>query len=252
VALQADLPQEPVWGQWDPGQIEQVLVNLIDNAIKYSPSGGRVVVALNVESQASGGDRAHITIRDEGIGIPSEHLPRLFAPFARAENAPAAAGMGLGLITRRSSASAPAIWAARGSGRTLVPPHAALRAAVDASQIRVGAGGMPDAGGPPSRRNHRWTQMPTDEHGSLRRVGQLCSAVVSFGATGSARLVNMAHRPTGIQPPPAAPCAGFWPRSRVRSRSPSRLRLAAGEIPRQPCSRGTNAAWLGIDWSVGR
>jgi PAS domain S-box-containing protein len=145
VILQADLPQEPVWGHWDPGQIEQVLVNLIDNAIKYSPSGGRVVVALNVESQASGGDRAHITIRDEGIGIPSEHLPRLFAPFARAENARARRlpGMGLGLTITKEIVDqhAGAIWAesagtGKGSTFHLVLP---LRAAVDVADQEVGA-----------------------------------------------------------------------------------------------------------------
>jgi signal transduction histidine kinase len=67
------------------------------NAIKYSPDGGEIVV--RIEDQ---GDQAQVSIRDHGIGIATEALPRLFDRFYRIEGATGAApGLGLGLhITR--------------------------------------------------------------------------------------------------------------------------------------------------------
>jgi signal transduction histidine kinase len=80
----------------DPLRVEQVLTNLVDNAIRYSPEGGLVEIALT--------DHAHelgITVRDHGIGIPSEHLPRVFDRFYRAHEGRGIAGPGLGLYISR-------------------------------------------------------------------------------------------------------------------------------------------------------
>lgn len=102
VRVALELPPEGVWGQWDPGQIEQVLVNLLDNAMKYSLPGGRVYVSLRREPGASdgaagAGPHAHVVVRDEGIGIPPEEQSSLFQPFTRASNATSSALFGLGL-----------------------------------------------------------------------------------------------------------------------------------------------------------
>jgi len=78
----------------DPNKIEQVLVNLIDNAIKYTSQAGEIVVSL-LEQQ----DQFTVTIEDNGIGIPSEHLDRVFERFYRVDKARSRqlGGTGLGL-----------------------------------------------------------------------------------------------------------------------------------------------------------
>jgi signal transduction histidine kinase len=81
----------------DAGRLEQVLVNLIDNAFKYSPDGGEIAVTLRRED---GG--ARVQVRDEGIGLPAEALESIFEPFGRAENTSGIPGMGLGLFICRS------------------------------------------------------------------------------------------------------------------------------------------------------
>jgi two-component system, OmpR family, phosphate regulon sensor histidine kinase PhoR len=75
-------------------QIEQVLVNLVDNAIKYTGEGGSVHV-----SAARSGDRVAVHVEDSGIGIMSEHLPRIFERFYRVDKARSrqSGGTGLGL-----------------------------------------------------------------------------------------------------------------------------------------------------------
>jgi two-component system, OmpR family, sensor histidine kinase KdpD len=71
---------------------EQALFNLLDNAGKYSPSGGRI--ELDVKPV---GQRIEIVVRDEGPGIPPEALDRLFDKFYRADSDRRRAGTGLGL-----------------------------------------------------------------------------------------------------------------------------------------------------------
>lgn len=80
------------WGNRD--QIEQVVLNLVDNAVKYTPSGGSVVVTVR-----SKGDAASLSVRDTGIGILQEHLPRVFERFYRVDKARSrqSGGTGLGL-----------------------------------------------------------------------------------------------------------------------------------------------------------
>src|SRR5581483_10377206 len=87
----------PLVGNWDPARLERVLTNLLDNAIKYSPAGGEVVVS--VESEGSGPEAwAVLRVRDRGIGIPADDLPRVFERFHRGANvAGRIPGTGLGL-----------------------------------------------------------------------------------------------------------------------------------------------------------
>ena len=90
-------PSQAVEGRWDPDRLGQVLQNLLANAVKYSPDGGDI--AVQVESL---GDRAQVSIRDEGLGIPTEALPHLFDQFFRAHGDDSAPGLGLGLYIARS------------------------------------------------------------------------------------------------------------------------------------------------------
>ncbi len=90
------LAEAPVIGFWDRLRLEQVVDNLLSNALKYGP--GRPVT-LRVELR---GDRAQLTVSDEGIGIASESLPRIFEKFERAVSPRHYGGLGLGLyITRQ-------------------------------------------------------------------------------------------------------------------------------------------------------
>lgn len=96
----------------DINRLQQILNNLLDNAIKYSPRGGNIelrVDAIPAEDNRHAGPRAvSIVVRDQGIGIPAEHHTRLFQPFSRLVHSEAGLtpagvqGVGLGLyITRR-------------------------------------------------------------------------------------------------------------------------------------------------------
>jgi two-component system phosphate regulon sensor histidine kinase PhoR len=78
----------------DERALEQVLVNLLDNAVKYTPEGGQVALAA-----AAAGDRVRLSVRDSGVGIPPQHLPRLFERFYRVDpgRSRALGGTGLGL-----------------------------------------------------------------------------------------------------------------------------------------------------------
>jgi signal transduction histidine kinase/GAF domain-containing protein len=91
-------PTISVLGEWDTERLRQVFANLIGNAIKYSPRGGSIWVGIEAR-----GEEAVVWVRDEGIGIPEEDLPRLFRPFGRVEQAAARniPGFGLGLYISR-------------------------------------------------------------------------------------------------------------------------------------------------------
>ncbi len=84
----------------DPRRIEQVLTNLIGNAIKYSPAGGPIEVTVREEVETK---MALLSIRDSGIGIPVQQHARIFGRFERADNARAdgIGGTGLGLYICR-------------------------------------------------------------------------------------------------------------------------------------------------------
>jgi PAS domain S-box-containing protein len=86
----------PVFGRWDRLRMEQVVTNLLSNALKYGP--GRPVV-VRVEED---GERARLTVKDHGIGIAEEDLGRIFERFERAVSDRHYGGLGLGLyITRQ-------------------------------------------------------------------------------------------------------------------------------------------------------
>jgi heavy metal sensor kinase len=94
----ARTPAEPVWVKADAIAIDRLLLILLDNAVKYTPAGGRCEIEL---SQAQG--QANITVRDTGIGISEGDLPSIFERFSRADRTRSreTPGAGLGLAIAR-------------------------------------------------------------------------------------------------------------------------------------------------------
>jgi signal transduction histidine kinase len=92
--FEAALPGEPVWVDADRTRIAQCVSNLLTNAAKYTPRGGRIELALK-----AGAQEAEISVRDNGIGFAPLEAPRLFEVFAQVEHAVprAQGGLGLGL-----------------------------------------------------------------------------------------------------------------------------------------------------------
>jgi signal transduction histidine kinase/CheY-like chemotaxis protein len=98
-SLELAVHTEPVHVKGDPVRLEQVLCNLLQNGIKYTPTGGKLTLTVRRE----GGD-AVIRVRDTGVGIPAEMLPRVFDLFTQVESSIARSqgGLGLGLPLVRS------------------------------------------------------------------------------------------------------------------------------------------------------
>jgi two-component system CheB/CheR fusion protein len=97
--LSLSLPEEPIRLLADPMRLEQVISNLLNNAAKYTPEGGEVVVVVDRRSE-----EAVIRVRDTGIGIAPDLLPQLFEMFFQADTSLDRAGGGLGIglsVTKR-------------------------------------------------------------------------------------------------------------------------------------------------------
>jgi PAS domain S-box-containing protein len=92
--LDVDLPAGPLMIDADPTRINQVIVNLLTNAAKYTPDGGRIALVLDVEDGA-----ARLTVRDNGIGLPAHALATVFDMFSQLEPAlvRSRGGLGIGL-----------------------------------------------------------------------------------------------------------------------------------------------------------
>ena len=98
VSVEIELPRPPVVAEADPNQLQQVLYNLLFNALDAQPSGGRIRVAAGVEHTGPGGPVLWLRVEDDGPGLPSAIRERVFEPFVSTKES----GMGLGLsICRR-------------------------------------------------------------------------------------------------------------------------------------------------------
>ena len=84
--------EDRVEGQWDEFRIEQVISNLLTNALRY---GAKSPIEVRVYRQ---GDEARVEVRDHGIGISEDNQKRIFQQFERVSGSPVAAGLGLGLF----------------------------------------------------------------------------------------------------------------------------------------------------------
>ena len=112
-----DLSDEPLSAEADGEKLRRVLVNLVDNAVKFSPSGGTV----SVSGQKSSG-AVELRVSDEGAGIPEEERERIFRKFYRGSSSVLSGGTGLGLFISRGLVTAMGgrIWvdSAEGKGST--------------------------------------------------------------------------------------------------------------------------------------
>lgn len=95
--LAIEVPAAPCFVMVDTGRLEQVLINLLDNAAKYSPDGGLIELAVRPEDGS-----VLVQVRDEGIGLPPGAEEAIFEPFGRASNTSGIPGMGLGLFICRN------------------------------------------------------------------------------------------------------------------------------------------------------
>jgi signal transduction histidine kinase len=97
-SLTTQFAQDPVVVDADAVRLGQVVSNLIDNAVKYTPNAGHINVAVNAD-----GREATIVVQDDGAGIPSERVNNIFEPFVQLSQSRNAArgGMGLGLALVR-------------------------------------------------------------------------------------------------------------------------------------------------------
>ena len=124
--LVRDYPINSVWIEIDTDKMTQVIDNILNNAIKYSPDGGKITVSMKTTD-----DQMILSIKDQGLGIPKQDLPKIFDRFYRVDRARSRAqgGTGLGLaiakeITKQHNGF---IWAkseyGKGSTFTIVLPY---------------------------------------------------------------------------------------------------------------------------------
>lgn len=101
--FEIDLPDEPLAAEADPEKVRQVFNILVENALRYSPQGGKVIVGARRNA-----DRVEVRVVDEGMGIPAAEREWIFRKFYRAESAArdGAAGTGLGLFIAKELVNA--------------------------------------------------------------------------------------------------------------------------------------------------
>lgn len=146
------VPPDPVLVDGDAVRLEQVVTNLLSNALRYTPGGGHVAVAVARE-----GDRAILRVRDDGIGIPPEMLGRIFDLFTQAsrrtDRPSEGLGLGLTLVRRAVEMHGGAVRAAsegpgRGSEFTVELPLLAPGASASAEAVSGSASAPSEAGAP--------------------------------------------------------------------------------------------------------
>jgi signal transduction histidine kinase len=101
--LESSLPDRAIWLNADATRLEQVFINLVDNAAKYTDAGGSISVHVSAEG-TDGSARAVVRIKDTGIGIPAHKLPAIFELFNQADESleRSRGGLGIGLTLVRS------------------------------------------------------------------------------------------------------------------------------------------------------
>ncbi|MFJ3788136.1 ATP-binding protein [Kitasatospora sp. NPDC090091] len=154
-AVRTDVPETLPMVRVDAGLLERSLANLVENAVKYSPPGVKVLVKADALAPAGGPARVELRIVDRGPGVPEEAKERIFAPFQRYGDAPRGAGVGLGLAVARGFVEAMdgtvSAEDTPGGGLTMVvtlpavdrPPERAARAAPGPPAERAEPAGRP-------------------------------------------------------------------------------------------------------------
>ncbi|WP_409266412.1 response regulator [Massilia sp. BHUDP2] len=136
--LDVQLPEQQVWVMGDPVRLAQSVGNLLHNAAKFTPKGGELSVRVSLLEN----ERVQIAVRDNGIGIAEDNLPRIFGMFAQVDvppdRAPEGLGIGLSLVSHlielhggRLSAQSPGI----GMGSTFTVELPLLRVSADTAGL---------------------------------------------------------------------------------------------------------------------
>jgi len=118
ITLACELPPELPAVSGDRDKVRQVLLNLLNNAIKFTPEGGRIRVtalAAPLQRNVEGSPPAvEVTVEDSGIGVPAEHHKRIFDPFYQVDNTSTrefgGTGLGLNIVKRFVEAHGGAVW----------------------------------------------------------------------------------------------------------------------------------------------
>jgi signal transduction histidine kinase/CheY-like chemotaxis protein len=125
--LSVEVPPEPVVIRADPSRLQQIIGNLLDNALKFTPSGGQVRLTVAIARGADATELAEFKVSDNGEGIEPEFLPHLFEQFRQANSSSTRkyGGLGLGLAIAKQLAelhggSISATSPGRGMGSTFV------------------------------------------------------------------------------------------------------------------------------------
>ncbi|MFD4659627.1 ATP-binding protein [Kitasatospora sp. NPDC058444] len=100
-SVRLEVPETLPMVRADGGLLERSLANLVENAVKYSPDGVKVLVKADELRQPGQPSRVELRIVDRGPGVPEEAKEKIFAPFQRYGDAPRGAGVGLGLAVAR-------------------------------------------------------------------------------------------------------------------------------------------------------
>ncbi|MEU1288694.1 sensor histidine kinase KdpD [Kitasatospora sp. NPDC005856] len=100
-SVRLEVPETLPMVRADGGLLERSLANLVENAVKYSPDGVKVLVKADELRQPGQASRVELRIVDRGPGVPEEAKEKIFAPFQRYGDAPRGAGVGLGLAVAR-------------------------------------------------------------------------------------------------------------------------------------------------------
>jgi PAS domain S-box-containing protein len=143
--LHIELPGPPVYVDGDPTRLSQVLQNLLVNAAKYTPDGGRIVLAVE-----SNGHFVTARVTDNGIGLAPDQLESIFELFMQAEGgaSPTESGLGIGLTLARSlvelhGGTLEAASPGPGQGSTFTVRLPAARAVASESRNGIDTGGLP-------------------------------------------------------------------------------------------------------------
>ena len=138
---------EPGWVDGDPTRLEQIVSNLLDNALKYTPSGGNIAISLG---RADG--QVVFTVRDTGVGIPAELLPHVFDVFVQGaisiDRSQGGLGIGLSLVRRLvelhgGSVACTSAGAGLGSCFEIRLPQAQAAVAAPSAEVVRGVDGKP-------------------------------------------------------------------------------------------------------------
>jgi PAS domain S-box-containing protein len=195
VRLEENIEPE-VWADGDADRLEQVVTNLVDNAIKFTPKGGRVKISLSASPAER---RARIVVEDTGVGIEPDRLTGLFEMFRMKETAlrrAPAPGLGIGLALVRSivemhggAVRAESAGPGRGSRFTVELP---VRLAPRVS------GGSPPARASVSRLTMLLLEDNEDTRPLLEETFEQLGYDVTAAASGEAALDILSHRPVDV------------------------------------------------------